>query len=155
MELRPRPVLTGRLVRLRPLVASDADAMFASLDDAETRRLTGTRGAFTLEQVRAWCAGLEAAEDRIDLAIVSREDVRGRGPGHGSLRSGDRRTHPRSSGRRVGDEGSNTLSAAAAARPLVRTVASVPDGREGAAATKRARDRGGPGRGACGWKRAQ
>ena len=74
MELRPRPVLTGRSVRLRPLVASDADAMFAALEDAETMRLTGTRGAFTLNQVRAWCAGLEAAEDRIDLAIVSRGD---------------------------------------------------------------------------------
>lgn len=74
MDLRPRPVLTGRLVRLRPLVASDADVMFASLDDAETMRLTGTRRAFTLEQVRAWCAGLETADDRVDLAITSRED---------------------------------------------------------------------------------
>lgn len=74
MKLRPRPVLTGRLVRLRPLVARDADAMFTSLEDAETRRLTGTRRTFTREQVHAWCAGLEDAEDRIDLAITSPGD---------------------------------------------------------------------------------
>ncbi len=72
MRLRPRPTLDGRRVRLRPLDERDADAMFASLQDAETVRLTGTRGTFTREQVRAWCAGLEGRDDRVDLAITDR-----------------------------------------------------------------------------------
>lgn len=74
MRTRPRPTLGGTLVRLRPLVAGDADAMFASLHDPETLRLTGTRRTFTREQVAAWCAGLEAADDRVDLAIEAAAD---------------------------------------------------------------------------------
>ncbi len=35
-----RPVLTGPLVRLRPLVAGGAEAMYASRDDPEGMRLT-------------------------------------------------------------------------------------------------------------------
>lgn len=73
MDLRPRPTLDGRRVRLRPLDERDAESMLASLQDAETLRLTGTRGTFTAERVLAWCAGLEAQDDRVDLAIVDRE----------------------------------------------------------------------------------
>lgn len=73
MDLRPRPIIEGRRVRLRPLDERDADAMFESLQDAETLRLTGTRGTFTRAQVRAWCAGLDDQDDRIDLAITDHE----------------------------------------------------------------------------------
>lgn len=76
LATRPRPTLAGRKVVLRPIVADDAEAMHASLDDAETMRLTGTRRRYTLEQVRAHCASLEARADRVDLAIVGPDDGR-------------------------------------------------------------------------------
>jgi RimJ/RimL family protein N-acetyltransferase len=50
--------------------------MHASLADAETMRLTGTMRSFTLEQVRAHCAGLEDRSDRVDLAIRDPADDR-------------------------------------------------------------------------------
>ncbi len=64
-----KPILTGTGVRLRPLVASDAEVMYASLDDPETLRLTGTQSLFTLEQVRRHCERIEQAEVRLDYAI--------------------------------------------------------------------------------------
>jgi RimJ/RimL family protein N-acetyltransferase len=76
LPTRPRPTLTGRGVVLRPIVASDAADMHASLADAETMRLTGTTRTFTLEQVRTHCAGLEARTDRVDLAIRDPVDDR-------------------------------------------------------------------------------
>ena len=70
MQTRPRPTLYGKAVLLRPLGPEDAEAMFASLADVETMRLTGTQASYTLEQVQAHCASLETQEDRVDLAIV-------------------------------------------------------------------------------------
>ncbi|WP_337659842.1 GNAT family N-acetyltransferase [Anderseniella sp. Alg231-50] len=64
-----KPVLTGAAVRLRPLVADDAAAMYASLDDPESMRLTGTQSAFTFEQVKRHCEHVEHADDRLDYAI--------------------------------------------------------------------------------------
>jgi RimJ/RimL family protein N-acetyltransferase len=76
LPTRPRPTLIGRRVVLRPIVASDAADMHASLADAETMRLTGTSRTFTLEEVRAHCAGLEDRVDRVDLAIRAPDDDR-------------------------------------------------------------------------------
>jgi RimJ/RimL family protein N-acetyltransferase len=69
-----KPILTGSTVTLRPIVVEDAPAMFASLDDAESMRLTGTQQTFTFEQVQQYCAGLLAADDRADYAITRPED---------------------------------------------------------------------------------
>ncbi|MEP4186767.1 MAG: GNAT family protein, partial [Anderseniella sp.] len=63
------PILTGAGVRLRPLVAGDAEAMYASMDDVETLRLTGTQSSFTYEQIRRHCEHVEQAEDRLDYII--------------------------------------------------------------------------------------
>lgn len=60
---------TGTGVRLRPLAGSDAVAMFTSLDDADSMRLTGTRSTFTLEQVQHHCDHIERADDRLDYGI--------------------------------------------------------------------------------------
>lgn len=76
LPTRPRPTLDGQRVRLRPIVADDAESMHASLDDPETMRLTGTQQRYTLEQVRAHCAGLDDRTDRVDLAIVDAESGR-------------------------------------------------------------------------------
>lgn len=64
-----KPVLQGVLVRLRPLVAGDAGAMYAGLDDREGMRLTGTQTGFTFEQVLHHCEHVEHAGDRLDYAI--------------------------------------------------------------------------------------
>ena len=67
-----KPILHGETVTLRPIRAEDAEAMFASLADAESMRLTGTADSFTFEQVQAHCARLLGADDRADYAITLR-----------------------------------------------------------------------------------
>ena len=76
LPTRPRPTLHGRTVVLRPIVEADARDMHASLADAETMRLTGTRRVYDLEEVRRHCAGLEERHDRVDLAICAADDGR-------------------------------------------------------------------------------
>ncbi len=69
-----KPDLIGKKINLRPITGQDAPAMFASLSDAESMRLTGTQQTFTLEQVEAYCQGLETAVDRADYAIIRKTD---------------------------------------------------------------------------------
>lgn len=69
-----KPNLTGKKIDLRPITRQDAKAMFASLSDEESMRLTGTQQSFTFEQVEAYCRGLETAVDRADYAILRKED---------------------------------------------------------------------------------
>jgi RimJ/RimL family protein N-acetyltransferase len=65
-----KPVLTGARVRLCPLVAADAEAMFASLADEEAMQLTGTQAHHTLEDVKRHCQRCETADDRLDYVIL-------------------------------------------------------------------------------------
>lgn len=67
--LTEKPTLHGPTVRLVPMTGRHAEAMHAALDDPETNRLTGTRQAFTLDEIRTWCAGRPAQPDRLDLAV--------------------------------------------------------------------------------------
>ena len=67
-----KPTLTGEKVVLRPMRAEDAGPMFASMSDEEANRLTGTHQTFTLEQIEAWCASRQEADDRLDLSIIDR-----------------------------------------------------------------------------------
>ncbi|MBC3986111.1 GNAT family N-acetyltransferase [Streptomyces sp. AC536] len=67
--LATKPTLTGERLRLVPLTASHADAMYASTTDPETRRLTGTHRTFTPAQITAWCASRAEQTDRLDLAV--------------------------------------------------------------------------------------
>ena len=72
-SLVERPILIGDNVTLRPIVVSDADAMFASLLDEESMRLTGTQDTFTRAQVEAHCQRIADADDRLDFAITLNE----------------------------------------------------------------------------------
>ena len=74
-----KPVLVGDKVILRPITTEHAEAMFAALGDVESQRLTGTQQDFTLEQVRAFCARVEDADDRLDYAVTLPDDPRYRG----------------------------------------------------------------------------
>jgi RimJ/RimL family protein N-acetyltransferase len=72
--MRELPTLIGVQITLRPITRADAPAMFASLDDEETQRLTGTQQQFTLAQVEAHCARVGGADDRADFAITLKDD---------------------------------------------------------------------------------
>lgn len=67
-----KPTLTGELVVLRPMVASDAEHMWADLGDDEATRMTGSHGTFERHQIDEWCATRAAQPDRLDLAVVER-----------------------------------------------------------------------------------
>ena len=69
-----KSILVGNKINLRPIMAADAAAMFASLSDAESMRLTGTQQSFTFEQVQSYCERIELADDRADFAIVLKEN---------------------------------------------------------------------------------
>ena len=63
--------LEGELVRLRPIRADDADAMWESVTDPEGRRLTGTTREFTRAEIDDWCASVASAVGRVDLAVTA------------------------------------------------------------------------------------
>jgi len=64
------PILRGRRVLLRPLGPQDSDAIRASLQDPELRRLTGTHREFSYEEIATYCASRTAQTDRITLAVT-------------------------------------------------------------------------------------
>lgn len=68
-----KPTLTGELVVLRAMVATDADHMWADLHDDEATRLTGSHGTFERHQIDEWCASRAAQPDRLDLAVIDRK----------------------------------------------------------------------------------
>ena len=72
------PELRGELVRLRPIVARDADRMWESLQDPEAMRLTGTTADFSREQIDEWAATIADHPGRYDWAITSAAERDGR-----------------------------------------------------------------------------
>lgn len=67
-----KPTLVGTRVRLAPLESRHAAAVFDSLHDPESRRLTGTHATFTLDRIERFCASRADQDDRLDFAI---EDI--------------------------------------------------------------------------------
>jgi RimJ/RimL family protein N-acetyltransferase len=67
-----KPTLTGALVTLRPVSVADVAGARELVDDPQARRLTGTHGQFSDEQLERWYATREEHDDRLDLAIVER-----------------------------------------------------------------------------------
>jgi RimJ/RimL family protein N-acetyltransferase len=65
-----KPTLRSERLVLRPIVATDADAMWADLDDAEGMRLTGTHTEFSRDAIDRWAASRSDADDRLDLAVT-------------------------------------------------------------------------------------
>lgn len=80
------PSLTTERLRLVPLGPEHFEGTWASLQEPEVMRLTGTHTTFTPDRVRGWLAGLAETEDRADWAILrtdgdghtSRDDQTGR-----------------------------------------------------------------------------
>lgn len=67
-----KPTITGERVVLEPITIDHARAMFASLDDAESNRLTGTHTEFLLSEIETWAASRPETDDRLDLAVLDR-----------------------------------------------------------------------------------
>jgi RimJ/RimL family protein N-acetyltransferase len=66
-----KPTLSGSLVTLRPVSASDAVGLMAC--DEETLRLTGSHGrAHDLAELEQWYATRASHADRLDLSIIER-----------------------------------------------------------------------------------
>lgn len=74
MSFAEKPTLLGDLVLLRPVAPEDVPGLVELLDDPEGRRLTGTHRDFTREQAEAWYASRADHEERLDLAIIERQD---------------------------------------------------------------------------------
>lgn len=71
-----KPVIQGERTVLRPIVAADADAMFADLADEEGMRLTGSHGTFDRPTIERWAASRADTDDRLDLAVTDPVDGR-------------------------------------------------------------------------------
>lgn len=66
-----KPSLQGELLRLRPIAARDADALWEIDSDPEGRRVTGRSVMHTREEVAAWCETVSDRDGRIDLAVTT------------------------------------------------------------------------------------
>lgn len=77
MNTPGKPIITGSRIVLRPLGAQDAPAIYASLHDPISQKLTGTHGAFSFTDVQAHCGMIETAEDRWDYGIMHGERLIG------------------------------------------------------------------------------
>ena len=94
-----KPILSGVGIILRPLGPREADLMFRSQDCGESMRLTGSRGRFDHAAVLAHCTRVQAADDRVDYAIVPGQDPEGEAVGEVVLNDID--THNRSANFRI------------------------------------------------------
>ena len=68
-----KPSLQGELVRLRPIAARDADALWEIDSDPVGRRVTGRSVMQTRAEVAAWCETVSEQDGRIDLAVTAGE----------------------------------------------------------------------------------
>jgi RimJ/RimL family protein N-acetyltransferase len=66
-----KPTLEGEMIRLRPVRASDADAMWEMVKDPEGNRMTGTTAVFTRAEIDEWCATVSERDGRLDLAVTA------------------------------------------------------------------------------------
>lgn len=69
-RLAAQPTLTTERLTLAQLGPEHLEDAVAALDDQDAIRLTGTRGTFTRDQVRAHLERLPGASDRADFAIT-------------------------------------------------------------------------------------
>ncbi len=67
-----KPTIDGEHLVLRPMVATDAEPMWADAHDREINHFTGTHADFTHEQIARWCATRADQDDRLDLAVTDR-----------------------------------------------------------------------------------
>lgn len=72
-----KPHLLGKFVTLRPLNVGDAQDMYASMDDEEAMKLTGTQSKYSLEDIENHLKRCQNANDRLDFAILTENEIVG------------------------------------------------------------------------------
>jgi RimJ/RimL family protein N-acetyltransferase len=72
--MAPVRFLEGKQVYLRPIELADTDWYFASLYDAETRKLTGTQKHYSREQIARYIEGKSQDSSSVLLLIALRDD---------------------------------------------------------------------------------
>lgn len=91
-DLSVKPTLAGQRVLLRPFTPEDLPGISALVREPEVQRLTGAAGmAFTDEQLATAYTRARTSPDRLDLAVVDRDE--GRLVGEVVLHDWDRRNH--------------------------------------------------------------
>ena len=65
-----KPTLTGEMLVLRPIGPQDVEQILESVNDPESRRLTGSATTYTRSQIVDRVDQLATADDRIDLAVT-------------------------------------------------------------------------------------
>jgi hypothetical protein len=66
--------IEGSVIDLRYVRESDLEAYYASMQDPESNRLTGTQKEFTLDEIAAWIRKIGVTNvDRVDFMIVLKE----------------------------------------------------------------------------------
>ncbi len=72
--LRDQDILQTANLRLEQLSDKHTEPLFASINNLETRKLTGTHATFTLEAVQKFLTGLPNRGDRADWAMIRVSD---------------------------------------------------------------------------------
>ncbi len=72
--LKIKPILIGEKVLLRPFQLEDIPAMEECLNDPEVLKFTGSSPVFTKASIHQWYSTRNEQEDRLDLAIVKKDD---------------------------------------------------------------------------------
>ena len=65
-----KPTISAERIVLRPVVAADADSMWADAHDREITHFTGTHTDVTYEKIADWCGSRAMQADRLDLAVA-------------------------------------------------------------------------------------
>ena len=71
---RDQQTLESSNLRFEPLGPQHFEGSWATLNDAESRRLAGIRDERSEEEHRSWLASLPDAHDRADWAILRADD---------------------------------------------------------------------------------
>lgn len=68
------PDITGEMIRLRPICANDAEALWVGAQDAVTSRLVGLPRPASRDEIVEWAGTVTDKFDRVDYAITSLTD---------------------------------------------------------------------------------
>ncbi|WP_026828494.1 GNAT family N-acetyltransferase [Exiguobacterium artemiae] len=71
-NLLKKPVLTGKMVFLRPFEAKDLPLIEQCLRDPEVLKLTGSEADFDWETLKTWYGTRHDQPDRLDLAVIDK-----------------------------------------------------------------------------------
>lgn len=74
INFKVKPTLIGEKILLRPFQIEDIPAMEECLTDPEVLKFTGSSANFTKDSINQWYSSRNEQEDRLDLAIVIKND---------------------------------------------------------------------------------